>query len=220
MFLAYMYLSLPAWSDTAMQIEAAVVSSLFACVDELLFDCIAARIRTASQPPQPAAHAYFSPFLYATFLTHISHHLLRIPHPSFIPTQQMQQDAAFWGRQLGGSSSSGSSSGKGGSKGSSGSGKGKGGSKGSSGSGKGGSKGSSGSGSGSRRRELINTEEMQEDAAYWGRELGSSSSSGSGKGGSKGSSGSGKGKGGSKGSSGSGKGKGGSKGSSGSSGSR
>eukprot|EP00561_Arcocellulus_cornucervis_P014290 CAMPEP_0185801788 /NCGR_PEP_ID=MMETSP1322-20130828/1634_1 /TAXON_ID=265543 /ORGANISM="Minutocellus polymorphus, Strain RCC2270" /LENGTH=80 /DNA_ID=CAMNT_0028497505 /DNA_START=55 /DNA_END=293 /DNA_ORIENTATION=+ len=50
-----------------------------------------------------------------------------------VDTEEMQQDAAFWGRQLGGSSSSGSSSGKGGSKGTSGS-------------GKGGSKGSSGSG--------------------------------------------------------------------------
>ena len=89
---------------------------------------------------------------------------------SFIETQQMQQDAAFWGRQLGGSSGSGK--GKGGSKGSgSGSGKGKGGSKGSgsgSGKGKGGSKGSSsgkgkGKGGGSsRRRELINTEEVSQ----------------------------------------------------------
>ena len=73
MFLAYMYLSLPAWSDTAMQIEAAVVSSLFAGVDELLFDCIAARIQTASQPPQPAAHAYFSFFLDLSCMPRISH---------------------------------------------------------------------------------------------------------------------------------------------------
>ena len=91
------------------------------------------------------------------YLTHISHHLLRIPRPSFIQTQQLQEDAAYWGRELGGSGkgkggSKGSSSGKGGSKGSSGSGSssGKGGSKGSSsGKGKGGSTTSQGS-SGSR----------------------------------------------------------------------
>ena len=74
---------------------------------------------------------------------------------------QIDEDAVFWGRELGASAAGGSGSGKGGSKGSKGSGKGgskcskgsgKGGSKSGTGSGKGGSKSSKGSGKGGSSR--------------------------------------------------------------------
>ena len=70
MFLAYMYLPLSAWPDTAIQIETVVVSSL----SSAWTSCSLIALLLVSKA---YFHFIFSrPFLYATFLTHISHYLL------------------------------------------------------------------------------------------------------------------------------------------------